>query len=71
MEVVDENSVRRWISSGNQFCEEIGSIVVFLGDVMQLDSLEFVLEFAHLLVVCCHVGAFVGGLLHDLIDDQL
>ena len=38
---------------------------------MQLDSLEFVLELAYLLVVCCHEGAFVGGLLHDLIDGQL
>ena len=38
---------------------------------MQLEPLEFVLELAHLLAVCCHEGAFVGGLLHDLIDDQL
>ena len=38
---------------------------------MQLDPLEFVLELAHLLVVCRHEGAFAGGLLHDLVDDQL
>ena len=38
---------------------------------MQLDPLEFVLELAHLLAVCYHEGAFAGGLLHDLVDDQL
>ena len=44
-------------------------MIVLLGDVMQFDPLEFVLELAHLLAVCCHEGAFVGGLLHDLIND--
>ena len=38
---------------------------------MQLDPLEFVLKLTHLLVVCCHEGAFAGGLLHDLVNDQL
>ena len=38
---------------------------------MQFDPLEFVLKLAHLLGVCYHEGAFVGGLLHDLVDDQL
>ena len=51
--------------------EEIGGVVVPSRDVMQFDSLEFVLELMHLLAVCCDEGAFVGGLLHDLIDDQL
>ena len=36
---------------------------------MQFDSLEFVLELAYLLAVRCHEGAFVGGFLHDLIND--
>ena len=61
----------RWISPGGQFCEKIGSIVVLLGDVMQLNPLEFVLELAHLLAVCHHEGVFVGGLLHDLVNHQL
>ena len=71
MEIVDEDSAQRWISPGGEFCKEISGIVVLSGDVMQLDPLEFVLELAHLLAVCCHEGAFVGGLLHDLINDQL
>ena len=71
MEVVDEDPARRWISPGGQFCEEIGGIVVLLGDVMQLNSLEFILELAHLLAVCYHEGAFARGLLHDLVDNQL
>ena len=66
MEIVDEDPARRRISPGGQFCKKISGIVVLSGDVMQLDPLEFVL-----LVVCYHEGAFVGGLLHDLIDDKL
>ena len=39
--------------------------------MMQFDHLEFVLELAHLLVVCYHEGAFARGLFHDLVNDQL
>ena len=56
MEIVDEDPARRWIPPGGQFCEKIGGIVVLPGDVMQLDTLEFVLELVHLLAVCCHEG---------------
>ena len=41
------------------------------GDMMQLDPSEFVLELTYLLAVCCHEGGFAGGLLHDLVNDQL
>ena len=71
MEIVVEDPARGWIPPGGQFCEKIGGIIVLSGDVMQLDSLEFVLELAHLLAVCCHEGTFAGGLLHDLLNDQL
>ena len=71
MEIVDEDPARRRIPPGGQFCEKIGDIVVLSGDVMQLDPLELVLELAHLLAVCCHEGDFAGGLLHDLVNDQL
>ena len=71
MDVVDEDPTWGWITPGGQFCKKIGGIVVLSGDVMQLDPLEFVLELAHLLAVYYHEGAFVGGLLYDLINDQL
>ena len=71
MDVVDEDPGWGWIPPGGQFCKKIGGIVVLLGDVMQLVPLEFVLELAHLLAVCCHEGAFAGGFLHDQINDQL
>ena len=71
MEIVDEDPTWGRILPGGQFCEKISGIIVLSGDVMQLDSLEFVFELAHLLAVCRHEGAFAGGLLHDLIDDQL
>ena len=70
MDVIDEDPARGWIPPGGQFCKEIGGIVVPLRDMMQFDPLEFVFELAHLLAVCCHEGAFAGGLLHDLINDQ-
>ena len=69
MDVVDEDPAWGWIPPGGQFRKEIGGIIIPSWDVMQFDPLEFVLELAHLLVVCCHEGAFVGGLLHDLIND--
>ena len=67
----DKDSDRRGISLGGQFHEKIGRVVVPLGDVMQLDPLEFVRKLAYLLAVCYHEGAFVGGVLHDLVNDQL
>ena len=71
MKAVDEDPVRKRNPPGSQFHKKIGDIVVLSGDMMQFDPLEFVLELAHLLAVCCHEGAFIGGLLHDLVDDQL
>ena len=56
VEIIDEDPAREWIPSSGQFYEKIGGIVVLLGDMMQLDPLEFVLELAHLLAVCCHQG---------------
>ena len=69
MDVIDEDPGWGWILPGGQFYKKISGIVVLSGDVMQLDSLEFVLELVYLLAVCCHKGAFVGGILYDLIDD--
>jgi hypothetical protein len=37
----------------------------------QLVSSEFILQFAQLLAVCAHEGAFTVGLLHDLVYHQL
>ena len=71
VEVVDEDPAWGRVSPGGQFCEKIGIIVVLSGDMVQPDPLEFVLKLEHLLAVCCHEGAFVGGFLHDLINDQL
>ena len=71
MEVIDEDPARRRILPGGQFYEKTGGIVVLSRDVMHLDPLEFVLKLVHLLAVCYHEGAFAGGLLHDLVDDQL
>ena len=46
MKVIAEDPIWRRNPPGSQFCKKIGGIVVLSGDVMQLDPLEFVLEFA-------------------------
>ena len=71
MKVVDEDPIWRQNPPGSQFREEVSGIIVLLGDMMQFDPSELVLELAHLLAVCYHERALAGGLLHDLVDDQL
>ena len=71
MKIIDEDPIWRWNPPSSQFCEEIGGIIVLLGDMMQFDPLELVLELAHLLAVCCLERDLARGLLHDLVDDQL
>ena len=71
VEIIDEDPARRQIPPSGQFGEKIGGIVVLSRHMMQLDPLEFVLKLMHLLAVCCHEGVFVGGLLHDLVNNQL
>ena len=71
MEIVDEDPIWRQNPPGSQFCKEVGGVVVLSGDMMQFDPLEFVLELAHLLVVCHHDRALARGLLHDPVNDHL
>ena len=71
MEVVYKDPTGMRFLSGYQFCEEVGDIIVLSRDMMQFDPSELVLELAHLLVVRHHERALAGGLLHDLVDDQL
>jgi len=71
MEIIDEDPIWRWNPPGDQFHEEVGGIIVLSRDMMQFNPLELVLELAYLLAICCHERALIGGLLHDLVDDQL
>ena len=71
MEVIYEDPVDERFPSGRQFCEEVGSVVVLSRDMMQFDPLKLVLELAHLLAIHHHERALAGGLLYDLVDDQL
>ena len=71
MEVIYKDPVNGRFPFGYQFCKEVSGVVVLLRDMMQFDPSELVLELAHLLVVHRHERALVGGLLHDLVNDQL
>jgi hypothetical protein len=55
---------------GCHLSECISIIVVPPWDMMQLDSSELVLQFAHLRVVRVHEVAFAVGLFHDLVHYQ-
>ena len=71
MEVVYKDLVDGRFPSGHQFYKEVGSVIVLLRDMMQFDSSKLVLELTHLLAIHCHKRALAGGLLHDLVDNQL
>ena len=71
MEVVYKDPFGGWFLSRHQFCEEVSGGVVLSRDMMQFDPSELVLELVHLLAVRRHERALAGGLLHDLVDDQL
>ena len=71
VEVVYKDPIGGRFPSIRQFHEEVSGIIVLSRDMMQLDSSKLVLELAHLLAVRRHKRAFAGGLLHDLVDDQL
>jgi hypothetical protein len=71
MEIVDEDPAGNGIPLGRHLGECISVIVVLPQVVMQLDSLEPVIQFADLLAVCVHEGAFAVRFLHDLVYHQL
>ena len=71
VEIIDVDPIWRQNLPGSQFRGEVGGIIVLSGDLMQLDPSELALELVHLLAVCGHERAFVGGFLYDLVDDQL
>ena len=65
MEVVYKDPIGGRFLSGHQFCEEVSGVIILSRDMVQFNPSELVLELTHLLAV------LVGGLLHDLADDQL
>ena len=71
VKVIYKDPIGGRFPSGRQFCEEVDGIIVLSRDMMQFDPSKPILELAHLLAVCHHKRALVGGLLHDLVDDQL
>jgi hypothetical protein len=71
VEIIDEDPAGNGIPLGHHLGECIGVIVVPSRDVMQLNSLEPILQFGDLLALCVHEGAFAVRLLHDLVYHQL
>jgi hypothetical protein len=49
----------------------IRSLVVLSGDVVELESVEFVFQAPNLVAVGLHLSVEAVGFLHDLVDDKL
>jgi hypothetical protein len=71
VEVIDQDPNGGGIPLGYHLIECISIIVVLPQDMMQFDSSEFLLQFVQLRAIHVHEGAFVVGLLHDLVHYQL
>lgn len=46
-------------------------LIVPLEDMVELVSIEIILQFTNLLPIILHLHVLAGGLLHHLVDDQL
>jgi hypothetical protein len=53
------------------FSQLIRSLVVPLGDVVELESVEFVFQAPNLVAVGLHLSVAAVGVLHDSVDDKL
>jgi hypothetical protein len=55
----------------HNLCEFICLLIVLAGDVIKLDTIEFVLESAYGVAVCFHLLIVATHVLHDLVNYEL
>jgi hypothetical protein len=53
------------------FCEFIGSLIIFARDVVEFEAVEFALKASHLIAVGFHLGIVIVRVLHDLVNHEL
>jgi hypothetical protein len=51
--------------------EGVGCLIVLPEDMVELETIELLLQLPNLLPVCHHAGVVTVWLSHDLVDDEL
>jgi hypothetical protein len=51
--------------------EGVGYLIVSPEDMVEFETIVFLLQLPNLLLICSHVGVMIVRLSHDLIDDEL
>jgi hypothetical protein len=71
LEIFCENVWWNRGSTGCDFCQFIGGLIIPACNVVELKAVKLVLEALHLLAVGFHLGVTAAQALHDLIDHEL
>jgi hypothetical protein len=71
MEIFHENIRWNYSSTGSDFCEFIGGLIIPTCDVVELEAMKLVFKASYLLTVGLHLGITVARALHDLADYEL
>jgi hypothetical protein len=71
MEIFRENVRWNCSSTGSDFCEFIGGLIIPTCDVVELEAVKLVFKAPYLLIVGLHLGITAARALHDLVDYEL
>jgi hypothetical protein len=71
VEISRENVQWSHSSTGCDFCEFIGSLIIPACDVVELEAVKLVLKAPYLFTVGLHLGITATRALHDLVDYEL
>jgi hypothetical protein len=66
-----EHPQRGWFVARSETDEGIGCLVVSPEDMVELESIELLLQLLNLLPLCCHARVATVRLSHDLVVDEL
>jgi hypothetical protein len=71
MEIFHENVRWNGSSTGSDFCEFIGGLIIPACDVVELEAMKLVFKASYILTVGLHLGITAARALHDLVDYEL
>jgi hypothetical protein len=71
MEIFRENVRWNCSSTGSDFYEFIGGLIISACDVVELEAMKLVFKASYLLTVGLHLGITAARALHDLVDYEL
>jgi hypothetical protein len=71
MEIFRKNVRWNYSSTGRDFCEFIGGLIIPACDVVELEAVKLVFKVSYLLMVGLHLRIMATQALHDLVDYEL